>query len=432
MKRSGTANYQPFLWLGFLIILFINISLWIYLNQVERVFREELESRLTGISKLSREVLSLSGIAEIELDEPSGIERLYAEQIIEHIRDISRLQSVVILDPTGQSMASAPPTGKIPPAINIQTQPGFIRALEGQIALSGISKIGQEYFLGAFIPIQDVSNLTRLVLWMEVKAGYFSLMQIMRQRLLLFSILNTVLIITIALVLNFSIKRNIRFQSAIKDQEHLVQLGTMAASVAHELRNPLNIIDATGDLINRKYGRNDDEIFEFIPKEVQRLGRIIDDFLTFARGITPRPEELELSLLIKKIRLGFPENKSSALLFENRMARKTIQTDPDILEQILLNIIRNGMEAIPEGGTVNVVFESGPGEKMKILVADNGRGIDPVQRERIFEPFYTTKQQGTGLGLAITKRLIESLNGTIQINSQPGQGTRVEIYLPLS
>jgi signal transduction histidine kinase len=206
----------------------------------------------------------------------------------------------------------------------------------------------------------------------------------------------------------------------------------MAASVAHELRNPLNIIDATGDLINRKYGRNNDEIFEFIPNEVQRLGRIIDDFLTFARGITPRPEELELSLLIKKIRLGFPENKSSALLFENRMSRNSIQTDPDILEQILLNIIRNGMEAISETGMVNVVFESGPGEKMKILVADNGRGIDPVQRERIFEPFYTTKQQGTGLGLAITKRLIESLNGTIQINSQPGQGTRVEIYLPLS
>jgi len=410
----------------------MNISLWIYMNQVEQVFQEGLESRLTGISKLSREMLNLSGITEIEIDEPSGIEHLYAEQIIEQIRDISRLQSVVILDPTGRNLASAPPAGENQATMEIQSRPAFSQALEGQIALTGISKIGQDYFLGAFIPIQNSGNLTRFVLWLEVKAGYFNLMQILRQRLLLFSILNTVLIITIALILNFSIKRNIRYQSAIKDQEHLVQLGTMAASVAHELRNPLNIIDATSELINKKFARADDEIFEFIPREVQRLSRIIDNFLTFARGIRPEREDTDLAVLIRKISLGFAENQVKLLSFENRMPAPSIFTDPNILEQILLNVIRNGMEAITANGTVQVIFEPAPGKRMKISITDNGCGFEPVQKERLFEPFYTTKQQGTGLGLAITKRLVESLSGTIQIYGQPGTGTRVEIVISLA
>ena len=219
-------------------------------------------------------------------------------------------------------------------------------------------------------------------------------------------------------------------QNLVKNQEHLVQLGEMAASVAHELRNPLGIIKGTNSLIQKKYGSKEDEVFSYIPDELIRLNKLIEDFLAFARTRDLSLGSINLRELVKKILLGFSDKTDIEFKFEISEDFPEINSDGDALEQILLNIIRNSVQACTQNGKIIIICDLGLKDRIKISISDNGPGIPNEIIDRIFDPFFTTRDKGSGLGLAISKRLLDQLDGDIDVRSAQEEGTTVTISLP--
>ena len=220
---------------------------------------------------------------------------------------------------------------------------------------------------------------------------------------------------------------------ALKDaQEQLVKvermavLGEMAGSVGHELRNPLSIILNSIYLLKKTTEGTDKKAAEYIAlieSEALNASRIINDLLDYSRiQSTPRTE-VDFSALLNGLlsKLTIPENIDLVNVLKKKLP--PINVNPQQLEQILMNLVTNAIEAMPEGGALR--FSSNRRrEALSIHIEDTGIGISQSDKKRIFEPLYTTKSRGIGLGLAITSRLAELNDISIRVKSQVGKGTR--------
>jgi two-component system sensor histidine kinase HydH len=267
------------------------------------------------------------------------------------------------------------------------------------------------------------------LLIVEAPAEFFDMLNQFDQGVLVFSFLNSILILSVAFLLFRSIKRVFQLQNLIKNQEQLVKMGEMAASVAHELRNPLGIIHGANTLIQKKYASDKDEIFTYIPEELKRLNKLIEDFLAFSRTRSFTIQTVNIKELLTKITIALSEHSKIRINLNIENDFPEISTDIDTLEQILLNILNNSIQVSPDNGQISIKCDV-VGKNIKIQISDNGPGISPEIMDRIFDPFFTTKEEGSGLGLAISSRLIEQLEGKISVQSITGKGTTVTIVLP--
>lgn len=431
MIRVNRSNRHFFyFWIGFLIVIFLNVFVWLYLNQVDKQFESGLKSKLLSMSTLISRLIDDSEINAILPDNRQSIEYIYYQQLLDDITRNNDLQSVLIVSPEYDVLVSSPKILSDQRFIYLRGSKEFQNSLDGIATVSNIQVYANEKFMSAFAPIQNIDGFVTAVLIIEARANYFHIISNLRNRLLLFSLINLVLIIIIALFLSRMINKSIRYQAAIKEQERLVQLGTMAATVAHEIRNPLNIIEGTNDIIQKKYGKAGDEVFTYIPEEIQRLSILIDNFLKFARNPVLNIESKTISQLIDRIKLNLSEEEREKLHIINQDLEIDIQSDHTLLEQVLVNLIRNAFEASNANDTIRLEFESIRKKKLKITVEDQGSGIPAEILNNVFDPFFTTKDKGTGLGLAITKRIIDQLNGEIGIQSTEGKGTRIEFIIP--
>jgi len=303
--------------------------------------------------------------------------------------------------------------------------------LNGETVTGELQTLGDHKFLTAIAPLLDSDNLITGLIVVEAPADFFDMLDQFDRGLLIFSFLNVILILSVAFFLFRSIKRVFILQNLVKNQEHLVRLGEMAASVAHEIRNPLGIIKGANSLIQKKFGSKKDEVFTYIPTELDRLNKLIEDFLSFARSREINVQQVNLKELLTKLQIGFSEYKNIEFqvnIFENMPA---LNTDGDALEQILLNIIKNSIQACLENGRIHIRYESGPKRTLLINISDNGPGIPDEILDRIFDPFFTTRDAGSGLGLAISKRLVEQIGGDIYVKSGDDSGTTVTVSLPI-
>lgn len=227
-----------------------------------------------------------------------------------------------------------------------------------------------------------------------------------------------------------------RLEKEIERSKRLAAIGKLAAGVAHEIRNPLSSIKGFATYFKDKLVNNDEDkqTAETMIYEVERLNRAVTQLLEFARPIAVdltdvSPEGLIAhSLRLVEHDLG---SKRIASATDVRTAKHTIRTDQDRMNQVLLNLYLNAIEAMEEGGRLTVsVFDTDDENFIAIDVADNGRGIDEADLEQIFDPYFTTRNTGTGLGLAIVYKLIETLGGNISVSSRTGQGTTVHLRIP--
>ncbi len=225
-------------------------------------------------------------------------------------------------------------------------------------------------------------------------------------------------------------------EAQLHQAERLAALGEMTASVAHEVRNPLGIISSTAELLRQRLNRYepDNRLAQIIVEEATRLNSKISEFLDFARPREPNLQLCEVDKVLERsIEMLNPEiERLHIAVNRNYQTDGKVQpADPGLLHQAFLNILLNAIQAMPEGGTLNVSVVAGPnGQGMEIRVQDSGEGIEPETLKKVFNPFYTTKEKGSGLGLPIVKSIIESHCGAISIDSAPGQGTSVTIRLP--
>ncbi|RJP19429.1 MAG: sensor histidine kinase [Candidatus Omnitrophota bacterium] len=238
------------------------------------------------------------------------------------------------------------------------------------------------------------------------------------------------------LVVTFHDLSSIRkLEEQLRRQDRLAALGRMAAGVAHEIRNPLGIIRGSAELLRKRFGElpNEDGLSDFIIEEVNRLSRVVNDFLMFARPPLPSLEEMSVSSLFETI-LAYvksqPGTEQYRIVEEIEPDLPPIAVDANLFRQAFLNLWLNAQQAMPDGGTITIRAQKMNHKELAIEIADEGIGISPDHLDRIFDPFYTSKDNGTGLGLSLVHQIIDSHHGRVEVESIPKRGSRFRLIFP--
>lgn len=226
-----------------------------------------------------------------------------------------------------------------------------------------------------------------------------------------------------------------RMEREMKQRERLSLLGDTAASVAHEVRNPLNAISMAAQRLEEEYAAKEgmDSAKEFsriLRQEVKRLDGIVSQFLSLARPSQLNLKKCDLNRLVTET-VALAEGEAASLSIEISTSLADIPRvvlDPDEFKKAVINIVRNGLEAAGEGGTVDLSTRL-DGNMVALQIEDSGKGMNEEQMSKVFQPYFTTKEQGTGLGLSIAQRVVADHGGRIDVDSTLGKGTVFTIWL---
>lgn len=233
--------------------------------------------------------------------------------------------------------------------------------------------------------------------------------------------------------------RDAREAQRVREEEHAALIGTLASGLAHEIRNPLGTLSMNLQLLQEDWA---DPVSErevksarkigVLLKEVRHLETILNDFLRFAAKPRLKLERVALNKVIEDL-LEFiaPQTARSGVKVSRRLspAAPPVPADAERIRQCLLNLLLNALQAMPEGGELEVTTEPGPAV-CRVRVRDTGVGIPPDHIDQIFNLYFSTKPAGTGLGLPMARKIVEEHGGTITVDSEPGKGTVFTIDLP--
>lgn len=343
----------------------------------------------------------------------------------------------------------------------VSETPGYKKAKKGELS-SGIISTGGGFF---GIDFEFIGGIPKLRTYIPFRvdnpytgekgyvAGVFELVQdmseqyrsIVRFQYLVFGLSILIMgLIFVALILIVQKAENLiqqrmeeqrKLESQLHHAERLAILGEMVARVSHEIKNPLGIIQSTAELLGSTSKENDParKLSGIIKEESIRLNRIVTEFLDFARPMVPRFEQTDLREIIERnIQFLAPEFEKKSIQVENSLPHEPIMimADREQLYRAFMNILMNAIQALDNNGKIKIKIEKSK-DSFKVIFEDNGPGISKEHMDKIFNPFFTTKDKGSGLGLAIVKKIIEGHNGTINIESVEGHGTKVIVNLPI-
>ena len=242
-----------------------------------------------------------------------------------------------------------------------------------------------------------------------------------------------------------------QLRSQVERMERLALLGELSAGIAHEIRNPLAGIKTAAQVLEESFSQDDfqRQLTGRIVREVNKANNLLTDFFKFARPTRPKPDFHNLEMIVDSVYLLLaPRMKSRNIKFQENFGNQVPQVyvDESQVEQVVLNLFLNAIDAMEEGGTLSVTTSkkqvtlleerekqgnsSAKVQYVVVEISDTGSGISEEQFPRIFNPFYTTKSDGLGLGLSICSRLVEENHGKIDCRSTPGEGTTFQIALP--
>jgi signal transduction histidine kinase len=235
-----------------------------------------------------------------------------------------------------------------------------------------------------------------------------------------------------------------RLEDDIRQLDRLASVGSLAAEMAHEVKNALVAVKTFVDLLLEQ--NPGAELAGTVRREMQRIDAIVAQVLKYSRHAAPVRKRTSLHAVVERaLKMTKPKFDGRNITIVSRLAAEpdTVQGDENHLEQAVLNLLLNANEAMNGDGTLTIETDvitsagNGPdqflsGKQLRLIVRDSGAGIPSEHISRLFEPFFTTKQNGTGLGLAITRRIIHEHHGLISAESEPGQGSAFRILLPLA
>lgn len=439
----------------FVTVVVFNGTGWFLYVQVRRTMEQRMGEQLVLYGqwsatelrlRLSEIFASIDDVPFLEDEPPAALERLRTEmtalvpklgltRLIVYDADLRvKLDTAGLVDVNKQN----------PYAVVDQYE--IAQALAGTPAATLSYNVADNPFMRAYVPLLGEDGALDGLLAVEGQRTYFQpLMRLRNLMLVLGALVSGALLVMAALALQ-ALRRFVRLEEAMNHTDRLQTLGTLAAGMAHEIRNPLGIIRITAETLERELERagaaSADRVAmcRDILGEVDRVHGLVGRFLDYARPgeASAQPGEI-VPAIHHTVRL------SQKALTRGRVVIET-EIDPALdgartplpapsLQQVLFNLLRNAQEAMDEAGrsgTVQVTAAPGPRDgEVSIAVRDGGVGMTPAQVRRAGEPFVTTKPGGTGLGLSITKNLLASVQGRLEIASRREEGTTVRVTLPL-
>ena len=250
-----------------------------------------------------------------------------------------------------------------------------------------------------------------------------------------------VLILLVAFLYVLRLLHRTRLQEAqAQMDDRLAHVGALAAGLAHEIRNPLNVLSMNLQMLEEEIasgaatdGGDARTYLTALQGEIRRLSNLVNNFLSYARPTQPRFETKDLNRILREICLFVkPEFEVRSLTLRQDLTPylPPVDLDEALLRQAVMNILINATQVLKPGGKVTVQSRVGPQGEAIVAIEDDGPGIRPEDLEKIFEVFYSTRGGGTGLGLAIVSRVMEAHGGSIRVESEPGKGARFILTLP--
>ncbi len=240
------------------------------------------------------------------------------------------------------------------------------------------------------------------------------------------------------------LRENRLLEERLHFAERSTALGRLAAGVAHEIRNPLNFINLSIDHMRQRLGPAEPErradferILDNMKSEISRLNRLVGDFLSFGKPMRLDPRPCALDGVLREV-ATLVEHKARdqaiAIALDAEPGLPRIVADPELLKTCFLNLMINAMDAMPDGGVLDLSVRRRDGdgqEEIEVGVRDSGKGMTGEEIRAAFEPYFSTKDTGLGLGLALTHKIVTDHGGSVVIESEPGKGTTVRLRLPL-
>ena len=498
LRPFRLVKYFSFTSLG-VILVFTLILSWVISNHARKIMLEQSEDySLLLAENLNQQVFrsfvlpTVVRFGKIALSHPDQFELL--DRIVKNATQGLKTESVTIYDSSVNiiSYSTRPELMGKKDMGGVEYQKALKNNSNSQIHFSGSlwnlipGAPSVQCQLKTYIPFRQVGNsgtaspqiMGVIEITQDLSKEYDAIIQLQGRIILVSSIIMAVLFLVLRTIVSRGDRimeeratERLRLEEKLNQSERLAHLGTMVATVSHEIKSPLGIVRSTAELLEKrikKVAPGNEQLARIIVDETTRLNNIVMEFLDFARPQEPKLAKVDVNGVIRRA-LQFIEPSAREKNVEVRAELDphlpSIDLDQDMFYRALLNVLVNGLQAMGDQGILQVTStigetdgavtardslnprESGmaravtardglnPREPrtagaVKIMVRDNGKGMSAEKVGQIFKPFFTDKNRGTGLGLAISRNIIEHHHGTIAVESKEGEGTLFTIVLP--
>jgi len=421
------------------------------------IFRSLSQRELDRVLLETREeAQTLAGQIEQGAERAGGdlVTAVYLEQetqtyIDSVLRQRQIVQTLEITDRDGALVAKRRSEAEVnlpAPAqpIDKETAPGApkveTRTIEHQQTRQGSLPVDARGSLDVTVPIGELGSLRLGLSPVELERRIGVLREDLVRQTALIGGLTLVIVTAAVFLISVLVRRGERLEAQAAEAERLAYLGTLAAGLAHEIRNPLNSLSLNMQMLEEEIDeprqRNAQQrLLAITRSELGRLERLVTDFLAYARPralrreVVPAREPLEA---VREVLAAQIAASGVELEIVDESQGAHVQVDPELMRQMLLNLVQNALSATEGSGRpprIELAVRR-HGLVVELAVTDNGVGIPPAEAEKVFEIFYSTRKGGTGLGLAIVQRIAIAHGGTVMLESQPGQGTTFRVELP--
>ncbi|RMF59570.1 MAG: hypothetical protein D6743_16120, partial [Calditrichaeota bacterium] len=358
--RRRKAMVSGMVVLTVLVLLGFIFGSWKFLQRMERFLEAELGRRLLSDATLTSKIIE-SGDFAYELEsERLALVLPALQEILAEVHHQNQLQGVYLVDLDYRVFAGSPDLFARGERLSFLDEDSLAvaRAAAGLPAVAALQVVSGNRFKNAYAPVFGPLGDVVAIVVVQASADFFDLLKVFQRGLILGGLVSAGLAILFSLFLFWAISLLIKTHESLRRSERLAAMGQMAATVAHEIRNPLSIIKGTADVLQSKYNRKDepDELFDFIPSEVRRLNRLVSDFLTFARDRELEPNATDLQRTVEKTLESLSDEieQANVKLETEFDAIPPVTHDEDAVNQVLLNLTLNSVQSINGEGRITV------------------------------------------------------------------------------
>jgi signal transduction histidine kinase len=422
--------------LAVIVLLTAIISLnWYFYIRIRGDLNEEFGLRLQAVSALVASGIEDDDLGLLHPDRQEFSQvRSMAAAMLAYSTEYS-LSNISLIREDGVTLFSMKPDLYPPGELYLYWQmdyEGIIRALEGEAAATELYRAPDGNYLKAgYAPVPTDSGRTEVVVAVEASVDFLKGMRDLRVLLYTATAISLAGIVLFTWFVAKATHSLVQARESLLHSESLATMGRMAAGIAHEIRNPLFIIQSSAERLRKLHPEDTKDIDTFIIEEISRLDGILRDYLLIARNEPAPKGPLDLVMTLRRsVRLLAESLEETDILTDIPIEDAPFFGEEKRLQQSFLNILLNSLQALGSTGTIKVSVAK-QGKTYRIVFEDNGPGIAAKDIEKVFEPFYTTKPAGSGLGLAIVRKVIDDHSGTIEVESAEGSGTSIIVILPI-